>query len=431
MQGLSFAVMTVMAGMLYGHTPTPALVVWSAVSVLLCLCRMIFLNGYCRSGERSNKVAQATFFISYAYLDPLISFAWGFAAYLFFDKVPANIQSLCLIIVTSFGIFSATYLSSHLRLLHRFLGAYALGLICAIAVQIIFDQAFQIDVMQMWFMLLVILFVLVLKKVSTRMNYTYIKSMKLQYRNKQLIDSLTQQTKTALSAVATKNRFLTSAAHDMRQPVLALDLYANWLLTEPELSPLLTPKIAVATQAVITLFDSMFDLARLAEGQLSAQLTRVNLRMLMEELTVQYLPTAQTKHLKLRTRVIDCELWTDPILFKRIVGNLMSNAIKYTQTGGVLVACRNTKCGLRIEVWDTGVGISAEQQDLVFREFYKSADNVGTSDGFGLGLAIVTQLCELLGCELTLKSRLGRGTVVSTQFGASAPDSGQPASLPL
>jgi signal transduction histidine kinase len=110
-------------------------------------------------------------------------------------------------------------------------------------------------------------------------------------------------------------------------------------------------------------------------------------------------------------------VFTDPVLLERILGNLLSNAIKYTQTGGILLACRNSQQGLRIEVWDTGVGIAPEQQSLVFKEFYKGTANVGTTDGFGLGLAIVTHLSDLLDYELVLKSRVGRGTVVTLQMG--------------
>lgn len=426
-QRLSFVVMTAMAAMLYGHTPTPALVVWYAASALLCLCRMFLLNGYRHHGKRGNKLAQTIFFIRYTYLDPITSFSWGFSVYLFSDKAPANMQSLCLVVVAAFGIFSVTYLSSHLRLLYFFLGAYSLGLLSSIAAQVMFDQAFQMYVIQIWFVLLAVLFVLFLKKVGTRMNHTYIKSMKLQYRNQQLIDSLTQQKQTALSAVATKNRLLASAAHDMRQPVLALDIYADWLINEPAASHELGPKISAATKAVIALFDSLFDMAKLAEGQISANIVRINVKTLMDDLLLQYQPIAQAKHLDLRLRFLKEEglnhalhIWTDPILFKRILGNLISNAIKYTHSGGVLVACRRSPKGVRFEVWDTGVGIATEQQDLVFREFYKGSSNVGTSDGFGLGLAIVTQLTELLGYELVMKSHLGRGTSVSLQIGQQA-----------
>jgi signal transduction histidine kinase len=83
----------------------------------------------------------------------------------------------------------------------------------------------------------------------------------------------------------------------------------------------------------------------------------------------------------------------------------------------VLIACRNTAQGVNIEVWDTGVGIETDQQALVFKEFYKNPSNPGTSDGFGLGLAIVTQLADLIGAKLTLRSRRGRGTVVAIKLG--------------
>jgi signal transduction histidine kinase len=111
------------------------------------------------------------------------------------------------------------------------------------------------------------------------------------------------------------------------------------------------------------------------------------------------------------------EIYDDPILLRRIIGNLISNAIKYTETGGILLVCRDCdKYGFRVEVWDTGVGISPSMQKAVFSEFYKNPENTGTSEGFGLGLAIVAQLCVLLGHKLTMKSRRGHGTVVSIRL---------------
>jgi signal transduction histidine kinase len=95
----------------------------------------------------------------------------------------------------------------------------------------------------------------------------------------------------------------------------------------------------------------------------------------------------------------------------------LSNAIKYTDKGGVLLLCREcAQHGFRAEVWDTGVGISPEMQEAVFSEFYKNPENTGTSDGFGLGLAIVAQLSVLLGHQLTMKSRRGRGTMMSVRL---------------
>lgn len=422
-QLLAFAAMSLMVAMMYGHTPTVPLVIWYILNTLLSICRVWFLSGFRSSEIRRNKAAREIFFTRYGYLVPLIGLFWGSSAYLFYDKVPPTIASFCLLIVAMFGIFSTTNLSNHVKLLKRFLITYALGLLGSVAAQVTIDRDFQIDMAQTWFIVMVVVFVLLLKRVGERLNQTYTRSLKLQHRNKRLIQSLTQQREAALSAVATKNRLLASAAHDMRQPVLALDIYADWLMNEPAASHELSPKISAATKAVIALFDSLFDMAKLTEGQISANVVRTNVNSLMDDLFLQYQPIAQAKHLDLRMRFLKEEglnhmldIWTDPILFKRILGNLISNAIKYTHAGGVLVACRHSPKGIRFEVWDTGVGIAAEQQDLVFREFYKGSSNVGTSDGFGLGLAIVTQLTELLGYGLTMKSRLGRGTMVAIQL---------------
>jgi signal transduction histidine kinase len=119
----------------------------------------------------------------------------------------------------------------------------------------------------------------------------------------------------------------------------------------------------------------------------------------------------QAKGLELRLHVVPGTAVSDPILLQRVVGNLISNAVKYTQRGGILVASRQTREGLRVEVWDTGVGIAAEHQREIFREFYKVPAHGGTEEGFGLGLYIVGRLTHILGHALTMRSRPGRGSV--------------------
>jgi signal transduction histidine kinase len=416
-QWLLLLVMILMLGMLYGQAPTALLLTWFAANSLLSLCRLWFLRGYNESDKINDEKNRAKYFVLYAKLAPLNGFIWGISVYLFYDRASSNIAIFCLIIVATFGTFSATNLANYLPLLRRFLLAYGAGLMVAILAQIGIDQNFSFDVAQLWYTLLVVLFLFTLYRVGNRVNRTFVHALKLQHRNKLLINSLTTQRESALAAVATKNRMLASAAHDMRQPVLALDLYAGWLVNEPSASAELAPKIAASTKAVISLFDSMFDMSRLTEGQISTQLAPLKLSDLIADLDVQYQPIARAKNLQLRTRTIAGEVLTDPVLLERILGNLVSNAIKYSQTGGILLACRNSSAGVRIEIWDTGVGIAQDQQSLVFREFYKGTANVGTTDGFGLGLAIVTQLSELLGYELVLRSRPGRGTMVSLQLG--------------
>jgi len=220
-----------------------------------------------------------------------------------------------------------------------------------------------------------------------------------------------QQRQAAVSAVAMKNRFLASAAHDMRQPVLALSLYADWLRNEPELVLELAPKIVRATHAVNALFDSMFDLARIDSGQVRLHVERVDMSELLHDLELQYRPVAESRGLDFRVHACEGSFLTDPIRVRRMIGNLLANAIKYTTEGGVLLAARQTRDGLRVEVWDTGIGIAPEHLRDVFLEFYKVADHAGTSDGFGLGLAIVARLSHVLGHPVSVRSRLGRGSV--------------------
>ena len=416
-QLLMFCAMTFMVVLLYAESSKPALFAWFITNTVLSAFRLWFLRGYEHNDQTQQVEKRELYFKRYARLAPLNGFIWGIAIYLFYEQASANIAIFCLLIVLIFGMFSVSNLSSRIHLLNRFVATYCLGLLSAILLHMASTQNFKPDTRHMWSLTMVVIFVIMMFRVGKRMNATYVEGLRLQYRNRQLIASLTEQRETALAAVATKNRMLASAAHDMRQPVLALDMYAGWLVEEPAASPEIAPKIAASTKAVISLFDSMFDMSRLSEGQISTHLTAVNLQVLVEGLAVQYQPIAAAKGLTLRTRAIAGNIFTDAILLERILGNLVSNAIKYTLQGGLLLACRNTQQGVRIEVWDTGVGITPDQQTLVFKEFYKSPSNKGTTDGFGLGLAIVTQLAALIGAEVLLRSRRDKGTVVSLQLG--------------
>jgi signal transduction histidine kinase len=173
----------------------------------------------------------------------------------------------------------------------------------------------------------------------------------------------------------------------------------------------IAPKIVESTKAVNALFDSLFDLVRLDSGKIRLDIGPVDLATLLSDLELQYRPLAEAKGLKFRVHVTPGIAMSDPILLQRIVGNLISNAVKYTERGGLLVASRAGARGQRIEIWDTGVGIAPIHQREIFREFYKVPRHGGTEEGFGLGLYLVARLSHILGHPLTLASRPGRGTV--------------------
>src|SRR5690606_30147620 len=184
-----------------------------------------------------------------------------------------------------------------------------------------------------------------------RLNDIYRSSFELQFSNQELIDSLTQQTRAALRAVATKNRFLASAAHDLRQPVHALSLYADWLATEPEMARDIAPRILQSTRAINELFDSLFDLTRIDAGNYKVRLQHVDVEKLFADLSLQFEPVAVGKSLRLRSHTRPTTLWSDPVVLRRILGNLVSNALRHTHQGGVLLALRHREDMLVFEVW--------------------------------------------------------------------------------
>ena len=415
-QKQAFAATLLLFALLYAHAPMAQWLIWVTLHGSVFIARLWFMANSQVNGALSDADAQATFYLRHRYIVALIGFAWGSTVYLLNGKVPSIIEAICFTMVLIYGVASAIYLSRHLQSLNLFVRGYSIGLLGAFAARMLFDHMIELTIANGLLILVVILLTAILQKFGKQLNLSHVNSLLLQYRNSQLIASLTREKQTAIAAVATKNRLIASTAHDMRQPVLALDLYANWLLEDPTLTTELTPKIAVATRAVIALFDSMFDLAQLAEGQVIVNLEQANLRTLLEDVCTQHLAVAQSKRLEFRTRLLDVALLTDPLLLKRIVGNLIANAIKYTQTGGIMVACRQTQRGLRIEVWDTGSGIAEEEQSLVFDEFYKSPTHAGTNDGFGLGLSIVTQLADKLGYKLHMTSHSGRGTKMAIEL---------------
>jgi signal transduction histidine kinase len=339
------------------------------------------------------------------------AFVWGASTWLFFDRAPLADQFVCWLMLAGLAMFSINSLSSHLKTLLRWLDTLALASLATIVWRAGVELQFHGPFYHWWLIALVVIFWQVLRQAGVRLHNTHRRNFELQYRNNQLIESLTRQTQAALDAVEIKNRFLASAAHDIRQPVHALGLYADWLGAEPELVHEIAPKIVESTKAVNALFDALFDLVRLDSGKIRLTIEPVELAGVLRDIELQYRPLAEAKGLGFRVHASRESVHSDGILLRRILGNLVSNAVKYTHRGGVLIAARRRAGQLVLEVWDTGLGIAPAHQKEIFREFYKVPGRAGTEDGFGLGLYIVSRLATILGHPVTVASRPGRGTV--------------------
>jgi signal transduction histidine kinase len=408
---LGLSLIPVMAVVLWGTVPHGPVVVWVVASVLLAFARFAVLSHYERVVAAEPAQAQLAFLRRWRFAWPLTAVLWSSSSILFFGRAPLEAQFVCWLLLSALAMFSVNTLSGHLATMQSYLDALVGTALAVMAWRIAVELKFDGPAYHLWMLMLVLVFWPVLRKAGGRQHATLRRNYELQYRNERLIESLTRQTEAALEAVEIKNRFLASAAHDIRQPVHALGLYADWLGSEPEMVHEIAPKIVESTKAVNTLFDSLFDLARLDSGKIRLSIEELRIDKLLHDLELQYRPLAEAKGLQFRLHAVPGTVVSDPILLQRIVGNLIANALKYTHTGGVLVAARRTARGPRIEIWDTGVGIAPEHQREIFREFYKVPTHEGTEDGFGLGLYIVARLAHILGHPLELRSRPGRGSV--------------------
>lgn len=219
----------------------------------------------------------------------------------------------------------------------------------------------------------------------------------------------------AEAATLAKSRFLSAASHDLRQPTHALGLFVARLgqLQLDTQSRQLAGHIEASVHAMQNLLDGLLDLSRLESGAVAVHCGPVNVAEVFETLRSTLEPLALAKGLRLRIRTSAQWVQTDSVLFQRIVMNLTHNAIRYTDSGTVLLACRPADGGksVCIQVWDSGIGISPQHQVQIYTEFFQ-VGNSGRdrSLGLGLGLSIVERSARLLGHSLALRSNLGCGT---------------------
>lgn len=216
-----------------------------------------------------------------------------------------------------------------------------------------------------------------------------------------------------------KSRFMAAASHDLRQPLQALRLYLE-VLAGQVAGRLQTSAIDHAREAMVSverLLGALLDMSRLEAGLIKPEVREVRMADLVAPVIMDCEAQAAEKGLKLRWRACRRPVSTDPVLFQRILRNLVVNAIRYTPQGGILVGCRRRGQMAHIEVWDTGVGIPADQLPLIFDEFYRTPDAEGTCNGGrGLGLSIVQRTAQLLDHALEVRSRPGCGTVFSIEL---------------
>lgn len=227
-------------------------------------------------------------------------------------------------------------------------------------------------------------------------------------------------------ATLAKSRFLAAASHDLRQPTHALGMFVARLAQLPHDAPTqqLIGNLETSVRAMQGLLDGLLDISRLDAGAVKIEVQAFALQGLFDRLHEDLAQSALDKGLRLRIRPSACWVNSDATQLYRILLNLTSNALRYTQQGVVLVVARLAEAGksVHIEVWDSGVGIAPEHHEAVFNEFFQVANaQRDRNKGMGLGLNIVQRSCRLLGHEIQLRSQLGRGTRFRLSLACASP----------
>jgi len=233
-----------------------------------------------------------------------------------------------------------------------------------------------------------------------------------------LEQKVAERTEELVAANRAKSRFLAAASHDLRQPMHALGLFVTQLnhrITDPDTLHL-TGRIEAAVTALQGLLDALLDVSRLDAGVVNANLSDFPVSSLLERIETAFAPDATNRGLHFRVKRCPLGVRSDPLLLERILINLVANALRYTERGGILVGCRRRGDHVRLEVWDTGIGIAPEHQQAIFQEFYQVGNpERDRTRGLGLGLSISARLARLLGGRIDVRSVSGRGSVFSVE----------------
>lgn len=244
------------------------------------------------------------------------------------------------------------------------------------------------------------------------------------------IDEATAELRTrkeeAERANTAQSRFLAAASHDLRQPMHALGLFISELSQCRLEAPArrLLSKVAASAEAMEDLLDSLLDISRLDAGALEPNVRAFPLQPILERIAATQRAAALENRVQLHIRPSWAWCISDPVLFERVLGNLVSNAVRYSPGGTVMVACRPRGEHWRIEVRDNGIGIPPQAQEAIFQEFVQLQNPERSRDkGLGLGLAIVRRLTDLLGHPLELRSAPGCGSAFAITLPAGKVES--------
>ncbi|MCB1755776.1 MAG: hybrid sensor histidine kinase/response regulator [Gammaproteobacteria bacterium] len=392
------------AWMFWNNVSQVQILGWTAGVIAVYAARIILVRQFDKLDPETQGLTR---WAHYFTVTAIVSgFFWGGAGVLFYTPESVNLQVLLYTLIV--GVAAGSLIVNCYWLPSFY--AYSIPSVGLVAANLLVLAELPGKLLGF----LLVLYMLIITQVARRTHDTLYQSIQLQYENLELVEELKLQKERAETANRAKTRFLASANHDLRQPVHALSLMtyaAKDELTSPR-GKKLYESMTSTVSSLGQLLESLLDLSRLDAGAMSVQRENVNLKPLGAQLITEFLPMAQRKNLRIGLGPFDFSVYTDIALVERILRNLVGNAIRYTNSGGVLVGCRRRGENVVIEVWDTGIGIDGEDSEKVFTEFYQGNNpDHDRTQGLGLGLSICRRIAVLLGHDFQYKSRPGRGSV--------------------
>ena len=421
-----FIVAVILARVLWDSSAHLPLLAWLGAVAVVCALRLAQVRAFFRSAPSGPRIARWA--IASAAGSALMGAVWALASLLFLD--PEQPISLITITVILMGISAGSIvnLASYLPSFWVVVGP-AIGALVAVL-------AWHGGAMSNTVALLAAVALIAYFVGARNVHRLLTESLQLSFENIALRREAEEKTGLLEQANAAKSRFLAAASHDLRQPVHALGLLLATLadrVRDAHTAPLIE-QIDAAVDAVDAMLNSLLDISKLDAGVVHPKVDAVDLAALLQRLRSEHEPVARLTGNRLRVRPTDAVALSDGAMLQRILANLVSNALRYTAGGDVLVAARKHGGLVRIDVYDTGPGIPGESLEDIFLEFHQLGNpERDRRRGLGLGLAIVRRLANLLGHQVKVRSVLGRGSrfsIILPRAGEARRDAQMPAPAP-
>ena len=389
----------------YWHSPSPAILAWAVVI-------------------HSTQAARVTLFIAFsrdvnaATLDDVwrrryrlalfaAGLAWGVAPLVFLPADDLAYAALMMLVIIGMAVGGVSTIATDRISVYLWL--------LPVMAPLPFALLWHYSPFYLVLATLALVFAVVNLRAALAQNSLLQSALQAQLENAALVERLHRQMELTAQASRDKSRFLASASHDLRQPLHALSFFGATLerrMTDSVDAPIIHNMMR-SIEALDKSFGAILDISKLDAGAVEARHQPFPIREVFRRLQMSFSGQAEEAGLQLRFHTGSKVVTSDPQLLERILGNLVQNGLRYSRpNGGVLVAARHRGGGVSLEVWDTGIGIPESELPKIFAEFYQVANSArDRSKGLGMGLAIVKRLTELLGHELTVRSKPGSGSL--------------------